>query len=320
MKDRPGLLIQASDKKTYIKAYPGGSEKINLNLAKDWVFELPYFKNYILSKGLNLIWKDLFTLNIDIPKNVEKAKEVSYFNYLNVISKLDARELVYKLYILKIRHKYFGEDTLNYHYVTNKDFYLIERPHLNSNYRQEEIHFFENGVIHKFYLWANKNKALSDSLRLVILNSLTYTPENKEKSVGIYSEFRNLEFKEKVDQIGMLYLYSAWSLDQRRKEFMKEMIQLLERGKDNTNLLRPLYRYSLKHYQTTFSLRDENLSDSVELKERKEKEERNKELRRRVKLREYDQFESDKKKVDYYLNKAKEKNSKNKESDVIEIN
>ena len=65
----------------------------------------------------------------------------------------------------------------------------------------------------------------------------------------------------------MILLMSAWSHHQDDKSFLKEMIQRLERGDDNQEQLRALYRYALERYKQTFSSKEKvSSSDSVKSK------------------------------------------------------
>ena len=110
----------------------------------------------------------------------------------------------------------------------------------------------------------------------------------------------------------MLYLFAAWTHQMDDKKFLKEMIQFLERGREHKNQLKPLYKYSFERYGTSFSLKDENRKNLETAHERlkRKAEEEMKKLRAGdatdEQLETLD-FESGEKRMDFFLNEAREK-------------
>ena len=85
--------------------------------------------------------------------------------------------------------------------------------------------------------------------------------------MSIYGDYRVLTYRDQIGHDGMILLMSAWSHHQDDKKFLKEMIQRLERGEDNQEQLRALYRYALERYKQTFSSKEKvSASDSVKVK------------------------------------------------------
>ncbi|TNE96979.1 MAG: hypothetical protein EP326_12310 [Deltaproteobacteria bacterium] len=100
------------------------------------------------------------------------------------------------------------------------------------------------------------------------------------------------------------------------------MIQFLERGKENSMQLTPLYKFAYKKFGTTFSLKDKLKEDAKARLERKIKEELEAELKReRNSNSEIDdsKFETEEKKIEYFLDKAKEGDNSDEDEDVLVV-
>lgn len=155
------------------------------------------------------------------------------------------------------------------------------------------------------------------------MQGLTYKESiSGDSSVPVYSEYRELSYNRRVDQEGMLYLFAAWSHEFKKREFLKEMIQFLERGEEKTMQLAPLYKFAYKKFGSTFSLKDKLKEDAKSRLERKIKEELEEELRReKLNNAEIDdsRFENDEIKIEYFLDKAKEGKDSDENEDVLVV-
>src|SRR5690606_31401139 len=125
----------------------------------------------------------------------------------------------------------------------------------DKDYKKELIMRNDNGSIYSFVLRTEINKKESMLLRAKFLQQISFVPNDRAMAKFLYTEFKHLNFSRQVDQEGMLYLYSAWTQDMENLDLLKEAIFFLERGRDNTLQLRPLYFFALKHYGKTFTTR-----------------------------------------------------------------
>ena len=94
----------------------------------------------------------------------------------------------------------------------------------------EKIYLYRDGELYTYYLETSLNQPVSKYLRWNFIRNIEYKENSPEKAVGIYALFRNLDYNQKTNQEGLIHLFSAWSLDQEKVNFMKEMVQYLERG------------------------------------------------------------------------------------------
>ena len=293
------------------------SFKFNRKIKHHKIFELPFFKNYLLNVSDRVLWKDLFTKNLLLPSGNLFSK-----TYWEALWKISYKELVYNLYLLLMRDEFFADNARSISYYSNKSFGVIELIDLDKEalgleglYRTELVYVFDNGFIHKFKISSKFENIISESIRIRFLNSLNYKASEESASMEIYARYKNLIYQKRITQEGLTYLFSAWSHVTGKKEYLKEMIQFLERGKTREEVLSPLYKYSYKIFGTNFSLQKNMLKESAsEQLKRKIIEEEEAELK---KLENSDKnsaevdgdFENDDEKVKYFLKKAKEDDS-----------
>jgi hypothetical protein len=128
-------------------------------------------------------------------------------------------------------------------------------------------------------------------------------------STPIYSDYKQLPFYKKVGQTGLAYLFASWSHHQEDREYLREMIQFMERGKQNQNILRPLYDFAFAKFGTTFSRHEKNRREVASEKLKRKREE---ELKAEIKAAEsldYNtetEFTNDQEKIKFFLRKAKD--------------
>lgn len=301
----PNLGIAFSD--------PGGREISRLyNMPKrlyqdhsqgQELFKLPFFRNRIRQKNLDQLWKDIFSLKIDIKNKI-------------------VDEMIYDLYILHLRAKILPKETIKYGLVREGKLAMIEMQSHDKDYMVELVMIQSSGTILSYVIKTEKNKPESLSLRAKFLNTISFGPRDEAIGRLLYTEFKQLNYARQVDQEGMLYLFSAWSQNTESQELMKEMIYYLERGQNSKKQLTTLYKYSFKKYGKTFTTRkDLEEQDDPELA-----------LQRNIELEERDRYKkaqesqlkapapaelSPDEKMNIYLKKAKEQKTKEAEEMTV---
>lgn len=267
------------------------------------LFKLPFFKKRLLSKGLDELWKDIFSFHIE-PK--EKSMD----------------DMIYDLYILHLRSKILPKETVRYGLIKNGKQAMIELESTDKDYRVELVLTQDSGTIFSYVLKTEVNKQESQKLRSKFLETISFSPVDEAIGRLLYTEFKQLNYARQVDQEGMLYLYSAWSQNPENVELLKEMITYLERGQNTKQQLKTLYTYSFKKYGKTFtSRRDVDEQDNPELV-----------LQRKIEIEQKDQRKAAEasliktpvapdltpdEKMNLYLKKAKEEKSKEKDDMTV---
>jgi hypothetical protein len=161
-------------------------------------------------------------------------------------------------------------------------------------------------------------------LRNRYLSSVKYFESNPSASHDIYKWYKMLPYKSKIDQEGMIYLFSAWTHLPDEEGFLKEMIQFLERGKNNMYFLVPLYSYAYRKYGTNFSKSNIIRKETKERKfERLTQEEQAAKLKQMFEKNippDSIHFDTPEKQIDYYIKISKDKKYKTKDQEQKEKN
>lgn len=270
------------------------------------IFLLPYFKNYINKKNINEIWKDLFSRKLSLPSNEGKG----FYESLKILDSVSYQELVYNLYVLFNRTKLIPPSISQMQYYENSNIGIVRFEESNSKLLSERIYILNQGIIYPISMKTKLDSPMGRFYRNKFIKDIMYKNSNKDSSIAIYAEYKNLEYVNRIDQKGMIYLYSAWSHDLENKDFIRIIINFLERGKSNIKYLRPFYEYAYKHFGSSFSGESEFLLESnTEKLKRKMNEELEQEISKELKVEKTSSdgtFSSSEEKIKYNLQKAKE--------------
>lgn len=274
------------------------------------LFLLPIFKNYINRKFETEIWKDLFSKKLSTPSNIGKTFLQSLFSLKNV----SYNELVYNIYILYNRTQLFPSNTKRFSFDSSTAHGLIEIQNDDPTIRKEKVFFYDKGIIYSIIIKTKIDNTAAEHFRSRMLRESIYKESTIDSSIPIYSEYKRISYNNRIDQQGMIYLFSAWSHDFTNREYLRVIILFLERGNLNLKYLKPFYEYTYKQFGTNLSTTDNVL---LETADEKLKRKVTKELENEVyneKLINKNTFEgsfsSPDEKIKYFLQKAKE-NKKN---------
>lgn len=302
-KERTGFSLVSNQGKFYINFMMGGVYKFKVNYQTDWIFRLPYFSKYIRKKKASELWSDILTKNISFPER----GNLSLVDYLFKIKKLDLHQMVYNIFILKSRKAFLPDDVQDFAHLKENNLAIVKMTPKFGGTTLEKIYLYRDGELYTYYLETSLNQSVAKYLRWNYIRNVEYHDNPPEKAIGIYALFRKLEYNQKTNQEGLIHLFSAWTLDQEKSEFMKEMVQYLELGpSSNIVYLKPLYKYSFKNFKSTFSRRDERLLESEKLRKQRQKEEAARKLDRATNLNEADRFQRQEDEAKVLLQKAKD--------------
>jgi hypothetical protein len=278
------------------------------------LFILPVFKNHILRKSLNDLWGDLFYKKLTLPSNLGK----SFLDSLMSLKSVSYSDLVYNLYILYNRDRFFPEDTKNIAFNPSNNQGLITLKSFDESYRSERIYLNAKGMVYSVSFKTKIGNFQAERFRDIFLKTIAFKESTVDSSIPIYAQYKSIPFAHRLEQRGMTYLYTAWSHDVNNRDYIRVIIYFLERGSSNLKYLKPFYEYSYKKFGSNFSGEDGNLDESAEEKlKRKSKEELEKEIRSEEgnsKPKSEGSFNSNEEKIKYYLQKAKD-SKKNSDDD-----
>ncbi|MEK6624695.1 MAG: hypothetical protein AABY86_06995, partial [Bdellovibrionota bacterium] len=220
-----GRFVDQSQIEVFTFTLLGGTP-FTLSADKEKLFSLPAVKQLIFRRSAAQIWGDLFQKSI---KN--DLEEMAPWRYLMQGGGHSMDEMFYNLFLLHMRqvllHQYQVESLK---YLESNQIGIAEVYDIDERFISEYIFIFVNGIVYKIRLRLKKNNALGKSIQDAFLHHLSFEESTVDSSQKIYAAFRNLPYRTRVEQEGMVYLYAAWTHVTDRVEFLREMIQFLERG------------------------------------------------------------------------------------------
>lgn len=288
------------------------------------LFNLPIFKNSILAVPAEKIWQDLFMLELRLPS----SESLGVAQWIRSLWSIPYTELAYRLFILKTRQALFPKDVASLHFDMDKQMGVLEVAPpktdglVEDNLRVEQTFLLREGLVQRLELTTRRYSNIAKSYRSRALTFLEWRASNPDENVAIYNDFNQLSYERKIDQEGMTYLFAGWTHVPKQEEFLRTMIQFLERGKKNLPHLKSLYKYAYDLFGTSFSLTKENLRETEQRKlERKISEELRGEIdkvERSDVVAPDGNFENEEDQVDFFLKKAKEAGSSDGSNILVE--
>ncbi len=292
---------------------------LNLTTNEQKIFTLPFFSKYIATKSLDEIWMDLFSKKLSLPATTGK----SFYDSLDVLKKITYSDLVYNLYILYNRHLLIPPNIKALSFDPKTNMGLIELPSNDPHEKIEQAFFINNGLIYKITIKTKILYPSARSFRAKFLKELQFKVSHPDSAISIYAQYKNLSYKNRIEQKGMTFLYSAWSHDLENRDFVRVIILFLERGKENLKFLQPFYEYAYKKFGTNLSsnneLLDETANERLKRKMKEELENETKNLANEKTVNFEGNFATQEEKINFLLRKAKDKkkNSDDKNKALI---
>lgn len=313
-----GALIADLHKREKVSFLVGKETPLTVDTGTDKLINLPLFKNFILRKSKEQIWRDIVSLDCLHRSSItEIAKRVTSAG-------LSMRRFMYEVFILRMRLKVFGDDFVSIsHSISEGDDRLmgVVKYPAEGNSLKEKIYIFNDGNVYSLALASKINDSESQEVRIGIISKLAYRKSEPESSKAVYYNHRGLRYRDKINFSGILYLYSAWSHDSKNEEFTRGMISFFERdyGK-NVLVLRTLYDYSFNVFGSTLSTLNKEYRETSSYRAKRSKQKKSvrpaegvnvtKEVKEnypnRLEEEFKGEFKNDEEKIDYYLKRAKE--------------
>ncbi len=303
--DRNAELFSFMVEKPYKFETTSGDQKI---------FILPVFKNYIGRKSNEDVWADLFKKQLSLPSNEGK----SFFESLKALHEVSYYELVYNLYILYNRHFVLPDAAEKFSFYPAQNMGIVELDSQSANIKVERLFIIENGLIYPVLIKTKVNEAMALNFRAKFIREIKYKPSSTDSAIPIYARYKQITYNQRLDQQGMIYLYSAWSHDLNNRDFVRVIIMFLERGKLNLKYLQPFYEFAYRKFGSTLSSASGYLNETAsELLKRRISEDLQKEVDHESVqgAKAEGQFSTPEEKIQYNLQKAKDNkiNSDDKE-------
>jgi hypothetical protein len=202
------------------------------NLRAQELFKLPIVREVLVGIKEPKLWRLLF------------EKEIKGWN-------ISFSEMATNLYLLHLRSEILPKNFLTYKLINYKTA-VVELESKQKDFSTELVMTRARGLIYSFILITEKDNEESKLLRYKFLKEIEFIPSSPVLTDILYKEFKALDYKDQVDNLGMLYLLSAWS-HKNDKDLLKEMIFFLERGVANQKELQAIYPYVYKTFGKTFS-------------------------------------------------------------------
>ncbi|MBL7665720.1 MAG: hypothetical protein JNM93_11355 [Bacteriovoracaceae bacterium] len=233
-RDTIGLSFINDEGREFSKVYFLENALFESKFDSQKLFQIPVVVRILQSIKPHQIWHDLFTKNLN-------SFPTSY------------GEIVYNLYLLQLRQTLFPKEMESFVLNRNGKIGIVKLNSPDKDFHLELIMTFENGLVYSYLFYTNKSEPEAQKVRDMFLVNINYKSSHKDAADFIYQEFKNLSFEKQTSQVGMLYLFSAWSHWPENQNFVRQMVEYLERGHKTDRQLRTLYEYALKKYGMTFS-------------------------------------------------------------------
>lgn len=287
-------------------------ERFTLELHRDKIFGLPLFRQQIMDQGLKNVWRDLFLENYFLSPYLFTPPVGAMWSPWE----LPLTEMVYDLFILSSRERFFSLKTKSIFFWEERNMGIIEVIDKESidgkskQYREELVYYLEKDTVYKIEVRTLLEDFPAEKYRQKLLKTISVKDSHQDSSTHLYAAFQKLKYADKMTPSGLVYLYAGLTHKPTSKPFLREMIQFLERGKNDSVFLEPLYTYGYDLYGTNFSnyLNKRKETANEKLK-RVMKEEEDKELKRILGSEVHDvseEFDSSEKKIQFFLQRAKD--------------
>lgn len=287
-------------------------KRFTLDLHRHKVFGLPLFRQKIMNEGLENVWRDLFSKNFFLSSYLFTPDVGDNWSPW----KLPLTGIVYDLFIMSSRERLFPLEAQKISYWDEKNIGVLELVDKETiegksrQYREELIYLLENDTVYKIELRTLLEDYSAEKYRQKLLKTLTVKDSHEDSSTHLYAAFQKLDYRDKLSPSGLVYLYAGLTHKPKSRSFIREMIQFLERGSNDPIFIRPLYDYGFELFGTNFSKDiNERRETANEKLKRIMKEEKEKELKRLLDgeiLDVKEKFETPEKKIQFYLQKAKD--------------
>lgn len=293
--------------KEYLKYEYIGEKVFSLHLYDQKIFKLPLFKKMLLSKSEGQIWKDLFSKDL-LLGDYKSFKFANIRNYL----KYSYEQLVYRAYLFYLRTIYFPKRVEGFEFNPDSKVgrVLIED---TKSFIKEIYYQLHDGNVYLFALSSRKNEKSVAFFRDDFFDRIHIQNFNVEEQNRVYLSYKNLTKDEQLSPLGYAHLYSDLTLKkgEEEEEFLKRIIQFIERDDSAYYFLEPLYQYALERYKRTFSLSSKFVDQDEELKLRRnidlETQREIEKIKKEKVIAPEKEFKSDKEQVEFYLNSTKDK-------------
>lgn len=295
-------------------------ERFTLELHRDKIFGLPLFRQQIMDQGLKNVWRDIFQENFFLSPYLFTPGFGSVWNPWE----LPLTDMVYDLFILSSRERFFPLRTKSLSYWGERNMGIIDAQDRETidgrprRYREELIYFLEKDMVYKVELRTLLEDYPAEKYRQKLLKTMTVKDSHPDSSIHLYAAFQKLRYADKLTPTGLTYLYAGLTHKPGSRSFLREMIQFLERGKNDNIFLEPLYAYGFEIFGTNFSLDISKRKETANEKlKRSIKEEEDKELKRILEGELHDvneKFADPEKKIQFYLQRAKDNGSDSDEN------
>lgn len=310
--------------KTEVRVHYLPSLSYEYPIEQNLLFSLPIFRNHLLKISSDKIWQDLFMLDLRLPS----SEILGFTKWVSTLWQIEYKELAYRLFILKTRQAIFPKGVTSLSFDIDKQMGILEmvpektQDLVDDNLRFEQVLLLREGRIQRVELVTRRFNNVAKAYRAQFMNSFSWRLSNPDQTVTLYNEFNQLSLKRKTDQEGMTYLFAGWSHVPKQEEFLRTMIQYLERGPKNMAHLPALYQYAYDVFGTTFSTIKENLRETEKRKlERKISEELRGEvdsLQNKEVVAPDANFANPDDQVDYFLKRAKDSGVSDDENTLID--
>jgi len=270
-----GALFLGLNRREYVRFRVDSPMPFNSFEPKGKIFEIPVLQTSSLNKSDGKFLQDVFSMDIGLPE-----RSYSWWERYKYFSEVSWADLVYRLKVLEKRRSIFPDSAKGFDWDEKHQLgilYLEEfgvndtkvlADQLDPEVSNEMVILYNNGNLHRLRLRTHLYERTSQHYRELFYRTLSFRESTKESSFPIYAQFKSLNKKDQLDQLGMIHLFTAWTHVQE-EEYLRGIILSIEQGRSALHHLNPLYNYSFRRYGTNFSGFAESLRETEDRKARR---------------------------------------------------
>ena len=187
-----GFIIQSRSGAELFRFHEGVQRIFKTEVDKNKLFSIPIVRDVIYSRPQSVLFKDLFQK--DIFFGFDRVPDFSQ-NLLIDIIKTNWEELIYNLFLYKLRQEYLNFSNIeSIGWNSDLGIGVVDFKQDKTGEKREILYFLRDGFIYSLETFFKDWNVQSGKIRSLFIENVSFLKTHKDASVAIYGEYRTLPF------------------------------------------------------------------------------------------------------------------------------